>query len=153
MRKEKLIIVYLILLLTSCDSVSKKEIEEQSKSINKLLRDNKLAWKFQAVEKYSYPESNRKLRSPFELNENYSKVGNGNLLQSMKDLKFVGALKNEDSIWALIRKSDGEIMHFKPGEYIDKGHMKIIDIKMKSLVLEEQIFEKGEWRAKQFEVF
>ena len=103
-------------------------------------------------EKYSY--SSAELRDPFvptvvevPIKEEKKIVDNGispqqhrlkEALESypLSDLQFVGTLEQE-SLWALIRASDGVISRVQVGNYLGENHGKILAISETELTLKE----------------
>lgn len=59
-------------------------------------------------------------------------------------LKFVGILKQSNSIWALIKAPD-KITPVKVGDYMGQNYGRIISIKNDEIKLEETIKNSGTW--------
>lgn len=103
-------------------------------------------------EKYSY--SSAELRDPFvptvvevPVKEDIKKIDNGispqehrlkEALESypLSELQFVGTLEQE-SLWALVRASDGVISRVQVGNYLGQNHGKILIISETELTLKE----------------
>lgn len=64
-------------------------------------------------------------------------------------LKFVGTLKKDNEIWALIRQPEGQISRVKVGDYMGQNYGRIILIKNELIKLEETVQKSGKWE-KQF---
>lgn len=60
-------------------------------------------------------------------------------------LKFVGTLKKENEIWALIKQPDNQITRIKVGEYMGQNYGHVVDIKDDLIKIEETIKNSGTW--------
>lgn len=66
----------------------------------------------------------------------------------LDSLKFVGVLKQDQVIWALIQKlgESGEIAKIKIGDYMGQNYGKVISITNQTLKLQELIRGNDKWR-------
>lgn len=60
-------------------------------------------------------------------------------------LKFVGTLKKDNEIWALIKQPDGQVTRVKVGDYMGQHYGRIILIKNELIKLEETVQNSGTW--------
>lgn len=60
-------------------------------------------------------------------------------------LKFVGILKQENEIWALIQQPDGQVSRVKVGNYMGQNFGRIILIQNDFIKLQETIRNTGKW--------
>ncbi|MDX1836656.1 pilus assembly protein PilP [Legionella taurinensis] len=106
--------------------------------------------------KFTYPEVDSR-RSPFKPKEikmtNEDKLApNTNRPKQpleqypLDSLKFVGVLKENETVWGLISKPDGEIVRVKPGDYMGQNFGKVISISNELLKLEETTQIAGKWK-------
>lgn len=110
---------------------------------------------FKILEKFRYPEHDNR-RSPFVEIFKKNRVSSLNIKntdQSLTDfnlnsLRFVGVLKKDHLIWALISRPDGKISHVKPGDFMGRNNVKIIQIRKDALMIEETTQIAGSWHKK-----
>ena len=63
-------------------------------------------------------------------------------------LKFVGTLKEQDQLWALITDPEKKVVPVKVGNYMGHNFGRIISIKSNEIKLEEIIKNSGTWEKK-----
>lgn len=112
---------------------------------------------FKPLSKFTFPQ-NDKRRSPFQpaqtasyadpLAPNTQRPKQPLEAFPLDALKFVGVLKEERSIWALIAQPGGLVTRVKKGDYMGKNYGQIIDINDKEIKLEELVQPAGRWEKK-----
>jgi type IV pilus assembly protein PilP len=60
-------------------------------------------------------------------------------------LKFVGILKQDNEIWALIKQPDNQVSRVKVGNYMGQNYGRIISIKDDLIKIEETVRNMGKW--------
>lgn len=114
---------------------------------------------FKPLEKFAFPE-NDKRRSPFkpiqhegqvDLNSPNTKRPKQPLEAFPLDaLKFVGILREGNSILALISQPGGLVTPAKVGDYMGKNYGQIIRINDNKVDIEETVQLGGRWEKKHF---
>lgn len=66
----------------------------------------------------------------------------------LDSLKFVGTLKEQNKVWALIRLPDKQIVRITVGEYMGQNYGRVLSITENSIKLEETTKISGEWEKK-----
>jgi len=108
---------------------------------------------FLPLASFKFPE-NENRRSPFkpvEQNKNDSNAPDRHRIKQpleefpLENLKFVGTLKEGDSVWALIQRPDSQIIRVRVGDYMGRDYGRISQISNDFLKLEETIKTSGKW--------
>jgi len=153
----KLLLIFAVLLfVTGCEHEKDDLNSYVSKVKAKQKADIPPLPVIKPYEKFSY--SAAELRNPFvptvvEVPEEIEEVivDNGinpdqhrvkEALESygLSELQLVGTLE-QDSVWALIRSSDGVIHRVQSGNYIGKNHGEVLSISDTELMLKEIVLE------------
>lgn len=134
----------LLLLLSGCKSENNKtSLDFHSIVDHKETKKTRL-WKPPAFSTFRYPEKDKR-RSPFVAKQfplieqtTLNHHAQATIDQfSLETLKFVGVLKEETKIWALIREPNGNIIHVKRGDSIGKSHGLVLTIEEDHITIEE----------------
>jgi len=80
------------------------------------------------------PDKNRK-KQPLEL-------------YPLDALKFVGTLKQGNTVWALIKQPNKQVTRVRIGDYIGQNYGRVISIKDSTIKLEESIKDTGTWEKR-----
>ncbi len=108
------------------------------------------------IEKFVYPEVDSR-RSPFkpivEQEQDTFAPNSKRPKQPLEHfpldaLKFVGILKQGNLIWALIAQPERLVSRVKLGDYMGQNYGQVIDIKDKTILLEETVQTAGKWEKK-----
>ena len=110
----------------------------------------------QPIPKFIFPETDNR-RSPFKPVLDQADFFAPNIKRPKQPLehfpldalKFVGILKQGNVTWALISQPTGLISRVKLGDYMGQNYGQIINIKDKTILLEETIQVTGKWEKKQ----
>ncbi|QDP72890.1 pilus assembly protein PilP [Legionella israelensis] len=111
---------------------------------------------FTPLPKYKYPEDQVR-RNPFkpvEKEVDDSAAPDPNRRREpleefpLDALKFVGTLKRNSTVWALIEQPGGRISRIKAGEYMGKNYGKVLAIEDNTIKLEETVKVSGKWVKK-----
>jgi type IV pilus assembly protein PilP len=114
---------------------------------------------FKPLAKFSFP-ANEKRRSPFKAIQRQGQIDiNSPNMNRPKQpleafpldaLKFVGILKQGNSIWALISQPGGLVTRARVGDYMGKNFGQITHIKENKINIEETVQLGGRWEKKHF---
>lgn len=115
---------------------------------------------FQPLKKFIYPEVDNR-RSPFKpvVAEQEDKFA-PNIKRPKQPLEafpldalnFVGVLKEDTTIWALISQPSGLVSRVKRGDYMGQNFGQVLDINNKSLQLEETVNIAGKWQKQKINI-
>lgn len=113
--------------------------------------------KFDTIPSFSYPESLNK-RNPFRpvvsshVKNQYAPDSRRSkeILEGypLDSLKFVGTLKENDLIWALIKTPNGQIFRAQVGSYLGQNYGRIMRITADKIIIEERIQNDGQWEKR-----
>lgn len=113
--------------------------------------------KFEPLPQFTYPEKEER-RSPFKpilpekqddsLAPNLNRPKQPLEAFPLDALKFVGVLKEGNTIWGLISQPSGIISRVKPGDYMGKNYGQIIRISEDAIRIEETVKMDGKWEKK-----
>ena len=146
MKISKLLIILFSLNLMACDPFPDATLNTYIQKVKARTRlKQELFPQIQSLANYLYPE-NEERSNPFRPKKNNFKRKRQALEQfSLEALSFVGVIKQDFLILALIKRPDGEVSLARLGDYMGKNKGKIISIKENFLQLEEKVFVAGEW--------
>lgn len=112
----------------------KKKIKRQelqlSVDFNKEWELPKLKNDFPLIEQ---PQRNPFSRSSYKALAKDKAVNNNNLYTT----KFVGVIKNDHQIWALLQQKDNSILHAKEGEYLEELSGEIQKILLNKIIIKK----------------
>jgi len=142
--------------LTACSSSADTELSHYISEIKaRKARPIEPIPQFPPLAKFTYPESDSR-RSPFKPKEVLSEVDKlapdpNRPKQPLEkfpldSLKFVGLLKQNAMVWALMSQPNGEVARVKLGDYMGQNFGKVVSINTKSLKLEELVQVEGKWK-------
>jgi type IV pilus assembly protein PilP len=109
--------------------------------------------KFAPLPTFHFPEEDNR-RSPFkpvqhqkidQLAPDQKRVRQALEAYPLDALKFVGILKEDNVLWALIKNPDKKIVPVKVGNYMGSNYGRIISIKNNEIKLEEIVKDSGSW--------
>jgi type IV pilus assembly protein PilP len=149
-----------VLSLSGCSSSADDELTRYINQVKaKSARPIPPIPEFPPLKAFQYPDPDER-RSPFHLtelkqqeNENLNAPNMKRPKQALESypldaLKFVGTLKQENQIWALISTPIGTISRVMVGEYMGKNFGKVIKVTDKALEIEETVQVEGKWEKK-----
>lgn len=154
----------LSLLLTACDSSADKQLKAYIAEVKQrpAIPIEPIP-EFMPLPKFNYPENEVRRNSfePKKMNQQEDKLA-PNLARPKQDLerfpldslKFVGILKQDDTVWALISRPDDTdrdekvITRVKAGGFMGQDYGKVLKIDSNKLELEETINLAGKWERK-----
>lgn len=112
---------------------------------------------FAPLPTYKFPENDNR-RSPFKPVELKKRIDiyapdQKRMKQALEAypldaLKFVGTLKQQNDVWALIKLPDKQIVRIKVGDYMGENYGHVILIKDNLIKLEETTKASGEWEKR-----
>lgn len=152
--KNKLFIITLSFMISSCSG--------DNSDLTKYINDVKSRPgapiepipKFAPLPFFKFPENDNR-RSPFKPVEQKKRIDQSAPDQKrakqaleaypLDSLKFVGILKQDNQLWALIRDPEKKVVPVKVGNYMGQNYGRIISIKNDEIKLEETIKNSGTW--------
>lgn len=152
--RKSLLTALLVLLLSACSGDNSDLIKYINEVKSRPGRPIEPIPKFAPLPIFRFPENNDR-RNPFKpidqkkRNDIYApdKKRPKQPLESfpLDALKFVGTLKKDNEIWALIKQPDGQISRVRVGDYMGQNYGCIILIKNDLIKLEETVQKSGTW--------
>ncbi|HAT1792750.1 TPA: pilus assembly protein PilP [Legionella pneumophila] len=152
--RKSLLTGLLVLLLSACSGDSSDLVKYINEVKSRPGRPIEPIPKFAPLPIFRFPENDNR-RNPFKpidqkkRNDIYApdKKRPKQPLESfpLDALKFVGTLKKDNEIWALIKQPDGQISRVRVGDYMGQNYGRIILIKNDLIKLEETVQKSGTW--------
>ncbi|HAT8114190.1 TPA: pilus assembly protein PilP [Legionella pneumophila] len=152
--RKSLLTALLVLLLSACSGDNSDLVKYINEVKSRPERPIEPIPKFAPLPIFRFPENDDR-RNPFKpidqkkRNDIYApdKKRPKQPLESfpLDALKFVGTLKKDNEIWALIRQPDGQISRVRVGDYMGQNYGRIILIKNDLIKLEETVQKSGTW--------
>jgi len=152
-----LIVMGLSFLLISCSSDDSELTHYINKIKSRRPKPIEPIPDFEQLPKFTYPEGENR-RSPFKpiIPKQQADLFAPNIkrpkqpLESfpLDALKFVGILKEDSNIWALIAQPGGMVTRVKMGDYMGQNYGQVISIKDKIIKIQEALKIGGKWEKK-----
>ncbi|HAU4078665.1 TPA: pilus assembly protein PilP [Legionella pneumophila] len=152
--RKSLLTALLVLLLSACSGDNSDLVKYINEVKSRPERPIEPIPKFAPLPIFRFPENDDR-RNPFKpidqkkRNDIYApdKKRPKQPLESfpLDALKFVGTLKKDNEIWALIRQPEGQISRVRVGDYMGQNYGRIILIKNDLIKLEETVQKSGTW--------
>lgn len=152
--RKSLFTALLVLLLSACSGDNSDLVKYINEVKSRPGRPIEPIPKFAPLPIFRFPENDNR-RNPFKpidqkkRNDIYApdKKRPKQPLESfpLDALKFVGTLKKDNEIWALIKQPDGQISRVRVGDCMGQNYGRIILIKNDLIKLEETVQKSGTW--------
>ena len=153
----RLLAIVLSLALSACSSSEDEMTRYIHRVKNRAGKTIEPIPEFKPLAKFVFPEDTQR-RSPFKpaLAERQEDSYSPNMKRSkqpleafsLDTLKFVGTLKQDNTMWGLIRQSSGVVSRVKVGDYMGKDYGQIVMINDKKMLIEETVQGSGRWEKK-----
>lgn len=150
----RVMLILFITMLSACSS-SEDDLSRYIFSIkSRPSRPIEPIPEFKPLQKFKYPEHDNR-RSPFKPVRIENQIDifapdtkrQRQPLESfpLDALKFVGILKQGNSVWGLILQPGGLVTRVKVGDYMGKNYGQVIGVQDKAIILEERVSSGGHW--------
>lgn len=151
---KNIVISLLPLLLNACSGDNSDLVKYINDTKARQVKHIDPIPQFASLPIFKFPENDNR-RSPFKpveqkKREDLYAPDQKRIKQPLEDfpldaLKFVGTLKQETEIWALIKQPDKQITRIRIGEYMGQNYGRVVGIKNDLIQLDETIKNSGTW--------
>ncbi|MBA2651946.1 MAG: pilus assembly protein PilP [Tatlockia sp.] len=159
MKKNCIFLSFLSVLLMACDSASETRLAEYINRVkNQPMQQPEPDPQLVKLAKFTY-SGEAALRTLFQMKSDKklakNRTKNKETLEELplESLKFVGILKKESEIWALVSQIGGKLFSIKVGDVLGEKKERVIAIKENVLLLEKRTIVAGKSEKELKEIY